>query len=246
MKKQLVIVGFAMVAGLFSCKKDEIKIPATPLKTTYIIDFEDITLPSKGYLDSIQGGLVSQGFTFQNEFYDETNKLWYWYKGFAVSNVINDTTAGYLNTYATFAGKGADASKNYLISDNINDNSGVKLPSNIQLVSLAITNSTYAALSMKNGDGIGRKFTGKNKDFLKVWIRGYNSGKAKDSLEVYLANFQYADSSQNFIQKDWRIVNLSSFVSVDSLSFRMQSSDNGQWGMNTPAYFTLDNIKFTK
>ena len=247
MKKQLVIVGFAMVAGLFSCKKDEIKIPANSLKTTYTIDFEDVAIPFKGYLDSINGGLVRQGFKFENEFiHDTTSHSWYWNKGFAVSNVINDTTAGYLNTYATFAGKGADASKNYLISDNINGNSGVKLPSNIQLVSLAITNSTYAALSMKNGDGIGRKFTGKNKDFLKVWIRGYTSGKAKDSVEVYLANFQYADSSQNFIQKDWRTVNLSSFVSVDSLSFRMQSSDNGKWGMNTPGYFTVDNIKYTK
>ncbi len=246
MKKQLMIVGLALSAGLISCKKDAITPSTTPLKTTYTIDFEDVSIPSKGYLDSIHGGLITQGFTFQNEFYDETYKAWYWYKGFALSNVVNDTTAGYLNTYATFAGKGADVSKNYLISDNINGNSGVKLPSNIQLVSLAITNSTYAALSMKKGDSMSRKFTGKNKDFLKVWIRGYTSGKVKDSVDVYLANFQYADSSQNFIQKDWKIVNLSTLVSVDSLSFRMQSSDNGLGGMNTPAYFTIDNIKFTK
>ena len=166
MKKQLLIVGLALTAGLVSCKKDEIKPSTTPLKTTHIVDFEDLSLPSKGYLDSIQGGLISKGFTFENSY------LGYFSNGFAVSNVINDTTAGYLNTYATFAGKGADASKNYLISVNINGNSGVKLPSNIQLVSLAITNSTYAALSMKNGDSMGRKFTGKNKDFLKVWIRG--------------------------------------------------------------------------
>jgi hypothetical protein len=111
---------------------------------------------------------------------------------------------------------------------------------------MEITNSTYAALSMKNGDGFAKKFTGKDKDFFKVWIKGYNIGKVKDSVEVYLANFQYADSSQNFIQKEWKTVDLSKFVAIDSLNFYLESSDNGQWGMNTPGYFTIDNIKFIK
>ena len=111
---------------------------------------------------------------------------------------------------------------------------------------MAITNSTYAALSMKNGDSFAKKFSGKDKDFFKVWVKGYASGKVKDSLEAYLANFQYADSTQNFIQKEWKTIDLSKFVAIDSLSFKLESTDVGQWGMNTPGYFTVDNIKFTK
>lgn len=237
MKKQLVIVGFALVAGLFSCEKDEIKIPATPLKTTYTIDFEDVSLPSKGYLDSIQGGLISKGFTFENSY------LGYFSNGFAVSNIVNVDTAGFKNMYATYAGSGASSSNNYLLATN---NAGIKLPSTAQLLSIEITNSTYAALSMKNGDSFAKKFSGKDKDFFKVWVKGYAAGKVKDSLEVYLANFQFADSTQNFIQKEWKIVDLSKFVSIDSLNFKLESKDVGQYGMNTPGYFSLDNIKFIK
>ena len=237
MKKQLLIVGLALVAGLFSCKKDEIKPSTTPLKTTFTIDFEDVSLPSKGYLDSIQGGLISKGFTFENSY------LGYFSNGFAVSSIVNEDTEGYGNMYATYAGSGASSSKNYLLATN---NAGVKLPSTAQLVSMEITNSTYAALSMKNGDSFAKKFSGKDKDFFKVWVKGYASGKVKDSLEVYLANFQFTDTTQNFIQKEWKTIDLSKFVAIDSLSFKLESTDVGQWGMNTPGYFTVDNIKFTK
>ena len=111
---------------------------------------------------------------------------------------------------------------------------------------MEITNSTYGALSMKNGDAFAKKFTSNDKDFFKVWIKGYAAGKVKDSLEVYLADFRYADLSQNYIQKDWKTVSLSKFVNIDSLNFSLESSDNGQWGINTPGYFTIDNIKFIK
>ncbi len=244
MKKQLLIVGLVLATGLFSCKKDEIKIPATPLKTTYTIDFEDLTIPAKGYLDSIQGGLAIQGFTFENTYlFDDYYKYWYFSKGFALSNLVDVYSSGFNNLYATYAGSGALNSKNYLLATN---NAGVKLPSTSQLLSIAITNSTYAALSMKNGDGFAKKFTGKDKDFFKVWIKGYSIGKVKDSMEVYLADFQYADSSLNFIQKEWKIVDLSKFIGVDSLNFQLESTDNGQWGINTPGYFAIDNIKFIK
>ena len=247
MKKQLLIVGLALTAGLFSCKKDAITPSTTPLKTTYTIDFEDVSIPSKGYLDSLNGGLNSQGFKFENEyFHDTTSNSWYWNKGFAVSKMIDVATEGYTNTYSSYAGSGAEGSKNFLLGMNITENPGVKLPGNVQLVSLAITNTTYAALSMKNGYAQAKKFTSTDKDFLKVWVKGYSVGKVKDSIAVYLANFQNSDDSKNFIQKDWKTISLSTLISVDSLSFRMESSDNGKWGMNTPGYFALDNIKYTK
>ncbi len=244
MKKQLLIVGLALTAGLVSCKKDEIKPSTTPLKTTYTIDFEDVSIPSKGYLDSIVGGLVSQGVNFENKYiFDKDDKYWYFSKGFAVSNVVNVDSAGFGNMYATFAGKGADNSKKYLVST---DNSVIKLPNSIQLVSLAITNTTYAALSMKNGDQFAKKFTSKDKDFFKVWVKGYSAGKVKDSVSVYLADYQNSDESKNYIQKDWKTVDLSKFVAIDSLNFQLESTDmDGKW-MNTPGYFTIDNLKYTK
>ena len=248
MKKQLHIVGLAFTAGLFSCKKDAIIPASTPLKTTYTIDFEDVSIPFKGYLDSIKGGLISQGFVFDNESYhyvDSVKKIdrWYWGKGFSVSKIKDETTEGDKNMYASYAGSGSGNSANYLIGMN---NGVVKLPSSIQMISIDITNSTYAALSMKNGDQFAKKFTAKDKDFFKLCVKGFNAGKVKDSLEISLADFQNVDESKNYIQKAWKTVDLSKFSSLDSLSFTLKSSDMYDKWINTPGYFALDNIKYTK
>ena len=40
----------------------------------------------------------------------------------------------------------------------------------------------------------------------------------------------------------WELVDLSTLGTVYGLSFGLSSSDNGDWGMNTPAYFAMDNL----
>ena len=42
---------------------------------------------------------------------------------------------------------------------------------------------------------------------------------------------------------EWEWVELTSLGAVTTLKFELSSSDNGDWGMNTPAYFCLDEIK---
>ena len=63
-----------------------------------------------------------------------------------------------------------------------------------------------------------------------------------DSINVYLADYQFSDNSLDYIIKDWTWVDLTSLGASDSLSFSLSSSDNGMFGMNTPAYFCLDNF----
>ena len=46
--------------------------------------------------------------------------------------------------------------------------------------------------------------------------------------------------------KDWEKVNLSAMCKVDSVAFSFSSSDNGDFGMNTPAYVCIDNIEFSQ
>ena len=40
----------------------------------------------------------------------------------------------------------------------------------------------------------------------------------------------------------WTYVDLSQFGEIDAIMFSLSSSDNGTWGMNTPAYFAMDNF----
>lgn len=46
--------------------------------------------------------------------------------------------------------------------------------------------------------------------------------------------------------KDWQVVDLSALGKEGPLKYmfiRMDSSDSGMWGMNTPGYFCLDQLK---
>jgi hypothetical protein len=61
---------------------------------------------------------------------------------------------------------------------------------------------------------------------------------------VVLADFRFDDSTKDFISNQWiPVMAPNSFI--DSISFQLESSDNGQWGMNTPAFFALDGMSYT-
>jgi hypothetical protein len=63
-----------------------------------------------------------------------------------------------------------------------------------------------------------------------------------DSVEFYLADYRFADNTQDYILKTWQWVDLTSFGNVDSLEFNLSSSDVGSFGMNTPGYFFIDDF----
>jgi hypothetical protein len=108
-------------------------------------------------------------------------------------------------------------------------------------LSINITNSTYAANSMRDGDAFAKKFTNADQDYFKLHIYGYYNGSISDSTEFYLADFTHADSTLDYIVTDWQRVELLPGP-YDSVSFDLSSSDVGTFGMNTPAYFCVDNI----
>ncbi len=230
-----VVASVVLSSIIISCKKD----PVAPVPSlTEVIDFESQTINSTGYNDSI--GVANQfeikNFVFQS-IYD--TQYDYFSKGFAISSLKDTVTEGYSNMYSTFAGIGGATSTIFLLATN---NAKITCPSSKSLVSVDITNSTYAALSMRNGDSFAKQFG--QGDYFKLTIDGYKSGEVKDSVEFYLADFRSSNISDHYIQKNWKTVDVSKLSNCDSIIFRLTSSDIGNWGMNTPAFFTLDNLKF--
>ena len=61
-------------------------------------------------------------------------------------------------------------------------------------------------------------------------------------VTLYLADFRFGDNSQDYIIDAWTAVNLSSLGQVKTLEFSVSSSDTGDFGINTPTYFAIDNI----
>ncbi len=107
--------------------------------------------------------------------------------------------------------------------------------------SLFVTNSSYTALSMLYGDLFCKVFSYQDQDWLKLTFTGYGKdGQVSGTVDCYLADFR--SPSGEGILTTWKKVDLSSLGMIHKLTFSMESSDTGPWGMNTPAYFCLDNL----
>lgn len=193
--------------------------------------FENLSLGPDSYCNDSEG-FLSQGAHFSNSFADG-----FW-DGWAYSNVNDTTTPGYDNQFAAYTGTGAGGSGNYSVG--FISFTGVlpviTLPDGMHIQSAMFTNTTYTALSMLNGDAFAKQFT--SEDWFKLTIVGEDaSHSAVGSVDFYLAQ----DGS---ILDTWQSVDLGSLSAAKTLEFCLASSDNGDFGMNTPAYFALDNLTF--
>jgi hypothetical protein len=100
---------------------------------------------------------------------------------------------------------------------------------------------------MRNGDSFAKKFGGENgddPDWFKLTITGQDvAGAVTGEVDFYLADFRFANNTQDYIVHDWTFVDLTSLGDhVKCLEFGLFSSDSGQYGMNTPSYFAMDHL----
>jgi hypothetical protein len=214
--------------------------------TQTVSTFENLTLPADTFYNGsdLAGGFSSGNAYFAND-YDTTYFSW---SGFSYSNVTDTISAGYGNQYSAITGVGYNNSANYAVADEYG-NAKIILTGNAagKLVNgLYITNNTYAYYSMKDGDMFAKKFggtTGNDPDWFKIQAKAWLNGTVKpDSVEFYLADYRFSDNSQDYIVRDWQWLSLLPLGNADSIQFFLSSSDNGSFGMNTPAYFCLDNF----
>lgn len=101
-------------------------------------------------------------------------------------------------------------------------------------LSVVVANASYTYWVVKQGDDFCKKFTAD--DVLKLIVVGECSGVETGRVEVQLAHGQDVPTG-------WMTVDVSSLGVVEKMYFQMASTDSGQWGMNTPGYFCLGQIK---
>lgn len=225
-------------------------------KGQQLIDLENLTLPADSFWNGSDGSgsfIGNQMATFPNTFTDWGGGMTSW-SGFAYSNKVDTVTQNLSNQYSCFAGTQLLNSTIFGVSYNSSDwNTGEIIPNvisfsqNISPLSIQVTNTTYTALTIKNGDSYSKKFggtSGDDPDWFKLTIIGILDSTIKDTVEFYLADYRFVDNSQDYIIKDWQTIDLSNMGTINQLSFSLSSSDTGQYGMNTPAYFCFDNIVY--
>ena len=217
-------------------------------QTNVVSTFEKFTLAPNSYYQNTNGDdFKDSNAIFQ---YDWDATFSYWSGSFIYSNMQDSVTSGFANQYATKALTGYAGSANYAIGEYVSkivltDSSLGRVVSGCY-----VSNSTYAYNSMRDGDAFAKKFggiTGTDPDWFKLTVRKYYGGvMTNDSATFYLADYRYNNSAQDYIIKDWQWFSLSSLGAVDSLVFSLSSSDVGAFGMNTPAYFCMDNFTATE
>lgn len=220
-------------------------IAFTALSAQTTADFENLGVAPGTFVNNAAGGSFESGNVSLPNTYSADFDFW---SGWAISAVNNANTPGFGNQYAAVAGKGVDGSDVYAV--------GYALPSAaIQMTGSAmgapvsgmyVTNSTYTYFSMLEGDAFAKRFggeSGNDPDFFLLTIKGVRDGtETTDAVEFYLADYRFSDNSQDYIVDTWTFIDLTPLGNVDAIQCYLSSSDNGEFGMNTPGYVCVDNI----
>ena len=233
-----------------------------------VIGFEDVgtalpvesPIPGETRMDNFWlGNQTSTGFqsgslSFNNDWNEAAWGEMFDWSGFGYSRTVDTTTPGSPNQSSAITGGGLNSSTYAVGFDNAFGQisptiSGI--PVGQRVPGLYVTNTTYAYLAMQDGSQFSDPFggpSGTEPDWFKLTITGKNAqGAPIGTVDFLLADYQSAESGEDYIVNDWRWVDLLSLSGAESLAFTLDSSDiDTQFGgFFTPAYFAMDDVEFS-
>ncbi|HOZ29948.1 MAG TPA: DUF4465 domain-containing protein [Bacteroidales bacterium] len=247
-------------------KRKDLSLSLIPLKQTLIavlfifsftmtfaqniVDFEELSLePESHWNGSDLSGSFSSGYAkFYNTYTDWGGGNGSW-NGFAYTNETDITTYSYLNEFSSASGTGVWSSENYVVSYIMGDweNNYSPIPSILKLdletapeviPGMFVSLNAYSSLYMSEGD-----FYSNNQHWLKLHIVAYSTTSWYFAFaDIMLADYRFDNSDLDYKFDNWTYVDLTWAEGTDSLLFYLESSDAGDYGVNTPAYFCIDNI----
>lgn len=245
-----LIAAVAMTSALTtSCNSSEPQGQDLWMTVDFTLDSDEYN--SKGYWVNVYSendknfGIYPLGFTHEAQVDVYDGVKYESFTGFCPS-IVNDTTdhTGSDWTQYQFASIATPGMYGYLIAHwDVRETPETPLDqrsclidcfTTVRPVALSVTNTTYSYYVMKNGSPFSRPFG--PDDYLALDIYGVKDGVAKLSQSVYLAK-------DGVPINKWGLVDLTPLGEVQSIFFTMRSSDTGEWGMNTPAYFAINAIQ---
>ncbi|MBR1547429.1 MAG: DUF4465 domain-containing protein [Prevotella sp.] len=258
MKKTLffAVAATAMLSALTSCS--EVDNPATPKST--VITFENQQLNADGFwIGSAEGNSYSYSddwggttTTYTDNVYTEagvrfpvsysvyassygTSDFW---SGFAISSRTETSFAALTITpdqYNNVVGT-AHSGSNFMIIQTYGEQITLDVP--VTVSGFYYTNSAYTVNSILNGDNYsGAKFD--ETDWFKCTITGTHADGTKAEVALDLAK------DGDYV-KDWQWADLTELGEVVSLGFTFSGSRSNDYGVLTPAYICIDDVKVAR
>lgn len=225
--------GFLLISS--GCQKEKVE--------TDRITFEEFALGSKGYYigEDLKKNYRSGNAVFKIDY----NAEWDFWTGFSVTNHSDTETRGYANQYSAIAGSGAGGSDNYAVLYTW-DTDTIEFIIPEKITSISFCNTTWAYYSMLEGDPPAKQFgggSGDDLDYFNLILTGYNESSQKVvEATINLADYRYLNNAEDYIGNQWTSVNLSEAGFLKYLTISFESSDMGDFGINTPTYICIDNI----
>ncbi len=214
-----------------------------------ITTFEDLILEPESHFpgnwtpveDSITS-FVSGNFRFTTN----SNSSYPAWAFIGVSRQTDTVFASYdTDQFHNVVGHGVDNSPTFAIA-NIAPHLGVTSiypldsTSNQSIKGMYITNSSCTYNSIINGDYMETPF--KQGDSLILVIDGLVNDSIINTAHYSLADYRSNESIDHYALNTWQWIDLSNLGEVDELQFNIIGSRNGDWGLNSPAYFSFDNL----
>ena len=187
--------------------------------------------------DFVDDGFYSGSYYFHNGAMPEYD---YWY-GYAMSNETSTSYATLADQFRSAVGQGHNGSANFVLAypegqyvDVTNSESGDVLRG------VYVSNAAYTLSSILNGDGIASAFT--TGSWFKVIAEGFNGSASTGSVEFYLADYRATNELDHYALDTWQWMDLRPLGNVTRVRFRLDGSDKGSYGLNTPSYFAMDDF----
>lgn len=245
----------ALAVGTTSCSDDD-----DPLIITMKLNQTQIDYDSEGVWTEVatNTSIISQGFVFNHEGEDSPwGLIW---RGFTPSR--SSDTAIYSGDWLShqfnvmsgggMSGEGTpfmvcfwnNAETEDMTVDErschiyySNTIEGTKHPFKPQ--SVYVNNACYTYYTMKDGDQWSKQFT--QGDYCELIAHGVKTDGTETTTSIRLADCTGTDTDKWFID-EWTVFNLTPLGEITDIYFTMKSTDEGQWGMNTPAFFCIDRL----
>lgn len=185
----------------------------------------------------VEDGFYSGSYYFNTGAWPSYN---YWY-GYSLSNETATSYASLDDQWHSAVGEGHNGSANYVVS--FPEGQFVEITNSEDgdmLKGVYVSNNAYAYKSMSVGDGFATAFT--QGSWFAVNAIGFNGSTQTGTVTFYLADYRSANTLDHYILDTWQWMDLRQLGKVTKIRFTLDGSDKGDYGLNTAAYFVMDDF----
>ena len=241
MKKIFVYAAAVCMLAMTACEKNESEVKTVTFENATLVaetggipyTYNNILWGKEQATDNGYGSMEYSGKLYNEAganfctFYSDYSGTYDSWGGWAIACSNDKETLDYSNQFSVYADAASKFAVGYYMNFGYpNDSPVITFDLGVNVKSLEIANSVICYNYCK-GSSI-------DNFYYKIVITGYLDDNATNSLTVDLTECN-----------NWRKVDLSSLGTVDKITFVPESNDVGQWGINVPVYFCIDNLKYS-